>query len=81
MSETVKAIQEGRHLKAALSIDEVAFEIGVCRDGIYTAIKESRLRAVKHGRRTLVLLTDLEEYLRRLPVLHLGPAPASEATS
>lgn len=52
----------------ALDIDSAAAESGSCRTVIYNAIREGKLRARKHGRRTLILREDLEDYLRKLPV-------------
>ncbi len=40
---------------------------GIGRDHWYKAIKDGKLKAVKQGRRTLVLRQDLEAFLTSLP--------------
>jgi excisionase family DNA binding protein len=55
--------------KLAFSVDEAARRADTCRDKIYGAINAGQLRARKNGRRTLILATDLESYLRNLPVI------------
>jgi len=55
--------------QAAFTIDEVRHVLGIGRNGVYKAINEHRLRAVKLGKRTLVLRTDLDAFLKSLPVM------------
>lgn len=57
--------------KLAFSIAEAASHADVCRDYLYSAIRDGNLRARKAGRRTLILRADLEAYLAALPGLHL----------
>ena len=61
--------------KLAFSVAASAVLADVCKDQIYDAIREGRLRARKAGRRTLILQSDLEDYLSKLPVLELRGAP------
>ena len=52
--------------RRAYTIDEAVLVSGVGRTSIYEVIKKGELRAVKRGRRTLILTDDLERFLTQL---------------
>ena len=55
--------------RAAFSVPEVQFRTGLCRDRVYSLIREGKLVARKMGRRTLITATDLEAFLQSLPTI------------
>jgi len=55
--------------RAAYSIAEVMVQCGLGRDSIYKAINTGQLPARKLGRRTIVLASDLESFLKALPLM------------
>lgn len=56
-----------RASKLSLSIREAMEATGLGRTRIYAEIASGRLRAVKSGRRTLILVSGVEKWLNALP--------------
>jgi excisionase family DNA binding protein len=59
----------------ALTISQAAKLGGPCRSALYEDIKAGRLRAVKRGRSTRILINDFREYLAALPQIKPNIAP------
>jgi len=53
--------------RLAYTLKEVQEFVGISRSAIYLALSDGDLRAVKAGRRTLVLAKDLQAWLETLP--------------
>jgi len=53
----------------AFSVAEACSAARIGRTSLYQAIRAGELRAVKRGRRTIVLAEDLRHYLENLPVV------------
>ena len=54
----------------ALTIHEAAKAAGIGRSSLYEEIANGRLQARKLGRRTLILVEDLNRWLSTLPLTH-----------
>ncbi len=57
----------------AYNIDEVCDVARAGRTAVYEAIGSGELRAVKRGRRTLVLAADLLSWIEKLPPVQVRP--------
>jgi excisionase family DNA binding protein len=53
--------------REGLSVHEASVVADIGRTRLYDAIADGILRARKHGKRTLILRSDLLEFLKALP--------------
>ena len=56
----------------ALTINEFCDRYGICRETAYQQIRTGKLRAVKLGRRTVLLAADVDAWAAGLPELRAG---------
>lgn len=54
----------------ALTVAQAAQLGGPCRSAIYQDIRTGRLRAIKRGRSTRILMDDFKAYLASFPAFH-----------
>jgi hypothetical protein len=59
-------------LTGAFTINEFCEAYRLCRERAYQEVRARRLRAVKLGRKTLILRTDAEVWAASLPELRTG---------
>jgi len=64
-------IQTGKSMdaKLAYTVAEACSAASIGRTSLYQAIKDGQLRAIKSGRRTLILQAELRRWLDSLPQL------------
>jgi hypothetical protein len=65
----------------ALGIDDVCRLTGLGRTSIYSAIAIGDLVARKYGRRTIILSSDVEAFLGKLPTTRVTGKPAKAAAN
>jgi excisionase family DNA binding protein len=64
----------------AYSIPEACAVASIGRSALYEEIKAGRLRAVKSGRRTIILARDLRSWVENLPAIATAAARKPEDT-
>lgn len=60
----------------AYSVTEVLELIGISRSKFYQLVNGRHIKVRKIGNRTIILATDLDDFLQRLPVLGESEAGA-----
>ena len=60
------------HKTLAVSIPDAVKITGWSRSAIYDALRRDELKAKKAGRRTLILYSDLEDFMANLPTYQAG---------
>jgi excisionase family DNA binding protein len=60
--------------REAFAVREFCSLYGICRDTFYSEVKRGRLRALKLGKKTIVLRADAESWAASLPALDLAAA-------
>ena len=63
----------------AYTIAEACAAVRIGRTALYEAIRTGDLRAVKRGRRTLVLAGDLRAWIEQLPAVNANPVQEAPA--
>jgi hypothetical protein len=60
--------------REAFAIRQFCARYGICRDTFYAEVRRGRLRALKVGKKTIVLKVDADSSAKSLPALELVPA-------
>jgi excisionase family DNA binding protein len=74
--ESILNIYQRKLEAVGLSIIDAARTAGVGRSSIYEALSSGKLNAKKLGRRTVIMDTDLRDWLASLPAMRPGQAAA-----
>ena len=53
--------------KISVTVPEAVAMTGIGRSSLYKLFSEGKVHPRKSGKRTLILVSDLEEYIRSLP--------------
>jgi hypothetical protein len=67
--------------RIALTIPEACEVARASRTSLYNAIGRGELQARKRGRRTIVLVNDLRDWIENLPKVPVGAPISASATS
>lgn len=63
-------------VREAFAVREFCARYGICRQTFYDEIRRGRLRALKLGKKTVVLRADAEAWAASLPALRLATPAA-----
>jgi hypothetical protein len=58
--------------KEAFAVREFCVRYSICRDTFYSEVRRGRLRALKLGKKTIILRADAESWANSLPALDLA---------
>jgi excisionase family DNA binding protein len=68
--------------REAYAVREFCARYGICRQTFYDEIKRGRIRALKLGKKTIILRSDAEAWANSLPELTVDrERPSSAATT
>jgi excisionase family DNA binding protein len=57
--------------KEAFAVREFCARYGICRDTFYNEVRRGRLRALKLGKKTIVMRADADAWAACLPALDI----------
>lgn len=58
--------------KETFTVRELCARYGICRATFYAEVKRGRLRAIKLGKKTIVMRADADAWAASLPELRAG---------
>jgi excisionase family DNA binding protein len=58
--------------REAFAVREFCARYGICRQTFYDEIRRGRIKAVKLGKKTMILRADAEAWAKALPALNLA---------
>jgi excisionase family DNA binding protein len=58
--------------REAFAVREFCARYGICRQTFYDEIRRGRIKAVKLGKKTMILRADAEAWAKSLPALDLA---------
>jgi excisionase family DNA binding protein len=70
--ETMRAFMDFTDNREAFAVREFCARYGICRQTFYDEIRRGRIKAVKLGKKTMILRADAETWAKSLPTLDLA---------